>query len=114
MTTLTLDYPPSTNRYWRNWRGRTVKSAEARSYQERAGWLAKAAGMREPLAGDVVLSIRLYRPQRRGDVDNYLKVMLDSLNGIAWHDDDQVVELHVYRHDDRKNPRVEIEVNEIG
>ena len=26
----------------------------------------------------------------RGDVDNYLKTVMDGLNGIAWEDDKQV------------------------
>lgn len=29
----------------------------------------------------------------RGDVDNYVKTILDALNGIAWVDDSQVVKL---------------------
>jgi Holliday junction resolvase RusA-like endonuclease len=29
----------------------------------------------------------------RGDCDNYLKVVLDALNGVAFHDDRQIVHL---------------------
>ena len=31
---FTLPYPPSANRYWRSYRGRVVKSEEARRYSE--------------------------------------------------------------------------------
>lgn len=31
------------------------------------------------------------RPKRKPDIDNVLKVVLDSLNGIAYKDDSQVV-----------------------
>ena len=31
------------------------------------------------------------------DVDNTAKLVLDALNGTAWHDDKQVTELHVKR-----------------
>jgi crossover junction endodeoxyribonuclease RusA len=27
----------------------------------------------------------------RGDIDNYLKLVMDGLNGVAWDDDKQVV-----------------------
>jgi len=29
----------------------------------------------------------------RGDLDNYVKTVLDGLNGIAWKDDSQVVKI---------------------
>ena len=35
------------------------------------------------------------RPTRKPDADNIAKVVCDALNGLAWHDDSQVVMLHV-------------------
>lgn len=29
----------------------------------------------------------------RGDIDNYMKTVLDGLNGVAWDDDIQVVQV---------------------
>lgn len=29
----------------------------------------------------------------RGDLDNYVKTVLDALNGVAWIDDKQVVKI---------------------
>jgi Holliday junction resolvase RusA-like endonuclease len=29
----------------------------------------------------------------RGDIDNYVKTILDALNGVAWRDDSQVVKV---------------------
>lgn len=29
----------------------------------------------------------------RGDLDNYVKTVLDALNGVAWDDDSQVVKI---------------------
>lgn len=36
---------------------------------------------------------RVLRPDKKPDMDNILKVVLDALNGVAYVDDKQVVEL---------------------
>jgi Holliday junction resolvase RusA-like endonuclease len=41
-------------------------------------------------------SLRRYRPSRP-DSDNVGKAVLDAGNGILWHDDAQVVVLHVVK-----------------
>lgn len=33
----------------------------------------------------------------RGDIDNYVKLVMDGLNGIAYDDDNQIVYLEVYK-----------------
>jgi crossover junction endodeoxyribonuclease RusA len=104
---LRLPYPPSANRYWRVWRGRAVKSTEARAYQAQVKLMNPGGAA---FVTPVAVSIRVYRPAKRGDVDNAIKVLLDSLKGIAFVDDKQVVELHAYRFDDKHNPRAEVEI----
>ena len=106
---LTLPYPTSANRYWRNVRGRMVRSAEATAYKKHIGRLCMAAGI-EPLTGNVRLVLDLYRPQRSGDLDNFLKVLGDALIGWAYIDDKQIIEIHARRFDDKDNPRVEVTV----
>lgn len=107
----TLPYPPSTNVYWRVFRGRAVLSAEAKKYKA----TVKVLLAKHPiLSGPVALTAYVYRPQRSGDLDNRLKVLGDALNGVIWADDKQVVEIHAYRHDDKANPRVEIEVTALA
>lgn len=105
---LVLPYPPTANLYWRVWRGRAVKSNEARKYQKDVRLKAIAAGAACPMAGPVVLEILLCRPRRIGDLDNGLKVALDALKGILFIDDGQVVEIHARRCEDPGNPRLEV------
>jgi Holliday junction resolvase RusA-like endonuclease len=33
----------------------------------------------------------------RGDIDNYVKLIMDGLNGVAYDDDNQIVYLEVYK-----------------
>ena len=113
---LTLPYPPSANNYWRlgfigrNKKRPTIfKTKEARDYQQNARRTAAMQGA-EPVVGNVDLSLKLFRPAKRGDLDNTLKVLLDALKGVAYIDDNQVIGITATRHDDASNPRVEIEM----
>jgi len=108
---LSLPLPPSANDNWTVVRGRMVKTKVAKEYQALAGWVAKEQGLREPLVGEVVLSVWVYRKAKRGDLDNYFKVLLDALQGIAYANDSQIVELHAYRReDDDKQGYVIVEI----
>lgn len=52
-------------------------------------------------------------PTVKPDSDNIAKIILDSLNGLAFLDDKQVTELYVYKaYDD--NPRVVIRLSEVN
>lgn len=106
---LTLPYPPSVNAIWRVFRNRIIKAKAGREYAKRVQ-LEASAQEAVPLDGPVAVSVTAYRPQKRGDLDNTLKAAFDALNGVAWGDDSQVVELHAWRMDDKTNPRLEVHV----
>ena len=81
-----------------------------------------------PLSGPVALAVVIYlpmpasipkrerltaRPERRPDLDNYVKVAMDGLSPL-WHDDAQVVELHAEkRYAVDSAPRWEIAVEAL-
>lgn len=114
MTKLILPFPPSANRYWRHDRGHIHRSDEANAYINAVGWLCKEREL-APVSGDVVLTIDIYRPAKRGDLDNTLKVLIDALRGFAYVDDKQVAEIHAKRHEDKENPRAVVRVtNAVG
>ena len=52
-------------------------------------------------------------PTKKPDADNVAKVILDSLNDIAFHDDSQIVELTVIKRWTEENERVEFELEVI-
>lgn len=97
---ILLPYPVSANRYWRSFRGMTVRSKEASEYKRIAAHEAFVAGLRA-VDGPVSVAITLH-PKRtkagkasatRMDLDNCIKVTLDALNGVAYRDDKQVIRL---------------------
>lgn len=106
---LSLPYPPSVNAIWRVFRNRIIKAKAGREYAKRVQLEAQQQNA-VPLDGPVFVSVTAYRPQKRGDLDNTLKAAFDALNGVAWQDDSQVVELHALRLDDKHNPRLEVDV----
>lgn len=46
---------------------------------------------------------------KRPDGDNILKICMDALNGVAFYDDAQIIEMSISKHYS-DNPRVEIEI----
>ena len=52
-------------------------------------------------------------PQKKPDSDNIAKIILDSLNKIAFDDDSQVVELKVFKRWTEELERIELELEEI-
>lgn len=114
MSGIWLPWPPSANRYWRHYRGRMVVSAEAKAYQELAWVDAWAAGLR-PIDEPVGLECVFCPPdQRRRDLDNCLKVLIDALQGVAYHDDRQIIELHARFGPEYPHGAVEVKLYAMG
>lgn len=103
-----LPVPPSANRWWRNVNGRMVTSAAAREYKQKIPWLCRGRTM-IAAPTPVKVSVRWYREIRSGDLDKRLGVVLDALQGVAYQNDSQVVELHAYRADGQE-ARIEVTV----
>jgi crossover junction endodeoxyribonuclease RusA len=106
---FTLPVPPSANRYWRIYNNRIVVTDEALAYKQEVQLLLRQI---KPLQNDVSVNFTVFRPARRGDLDNFNKILLDSLQGLAYGNDNQIVEIHSFRDDDKINPRVEFLVYE--
>lgn len=106
---FTLPVPPSANRYWRVYRNRIIVTDEAREYKDAIRLLLRNT---IPIKNLVTVNFTVFRPSMRGDLDNYNKVMFDALQGLAYVNDNQIVEIHSYREDDKYNPRVEFLVHD--
>ena len=109
-TRIVLPYPPSINQYYIHAiGGKVILSPEGRAYRDEAKWRANLA-VDYIFHCEIGMEVKLYRPVKRGDIDNPLKALIDSLNGIAYDDDRQIIELHVYRFDDKQHPRAEVTI----
>lgn len=63
--------------------GKVYTPRVTQEYEQRVAWAAKAAGLR-PLEGPVGVRAAFYFASRPpGDLDNYLKALLDGLKGVA-------------------------------
>lgn len=113
---LTIPLPPSVNSYHRSV---TLRSGLAKVLISREGraWKKKAlqlVAMQKPqtFEGSVVVTLTVYFRDKRRDLDNVVKPSLDLLQAAGVLVNDRTVtELHMYRHTDRGNPRVEVTVS---
>ncbi len=109
---LSLPWPPSTNRIWRNFGGRQVIAKPVRMWREKA--LAEALRQGPAGFGDakVGVELRLHPPTRRAlDIDNRAKAVLDMLQDAKVFDDDNQVDvLIIQRGEIQKGGRAVVKV----
>ena len=93
-----LPWPPSVNHYYRHVGPRVLISRDGRRYRERIVSMMRL-GETEKHYGPVELFIELYPPDnRRRDVDNSLKCLLDTFTHAGLYDDDsQICKLTVIK-----------------
>lgn len=108
---LTLDLPTSTNQLYRHVGNKVLLSEKARVYREYAALKVRNQWEAEPLTGDISITYRFYGTN--ADIDNLLKCLQDSLNGICFLDDRQIVELHAYVFRKDSNKHVEVGIQEL-
>ena len=106
--------------------GKFVKDNAKRylSYKNVLGYEAKKH-FKEPLNGPIEMIVVFYMqepkkmpkgrtlPTVKPDIDNMVKGVMDSLNKIAWNDDNQVVKVSMTKLY-AKQPRIYIDVSEFS
>ena len=112
MTTFTVPGQPVPKARARTVRGHSYTPEPTRRYERAVAVLAQAAGLR-PTTAPIVLTVVAYMgDRRRRDVDNIAKAIQDALNGVAYADDSQIVDLHAHKRIDRDYPRAVVTVEE--
>ena len=108
----------------------TYTPSETVQYEKMVKILTHAAG--KPIEGPVRVTIHAYykipesaskaeqndmwygvrRPEKKPDIDNVVKIIMDGMNGAAYKDDKQVVEIVAKKYYDYK-PQVIVEVEPL-
>jgi len=67
-----------------------------------------------PLEGELFLDMKIYfGDKRKRDIDNYSKIVLDSMNKTVYDDDHQIKKMHIEKFYDKIKPRVEVTIKKI-
>lgn len=82
-----------------------------KSYQKQIMTQYTGTPLKTPLKAVLAL---WHGTKRLSDIDNFNKLVLDSLTGLVYEDDSQIIELAIRKRYDKANPRVEIEITEYG
>lgn len=90
--------PVSVNHLYSSARsGRRRITAKGWAWKDTVCYIAKQA-LEKPCTGPVILEITYIFPDnRRRDVTNYDKAILDALKGVAYDDDNQIVSIAIHK-----------------
>lgn len=84
--------------YPSNRNGRRFLSNEGAAYKGEIIWAAKEAMRGADLMGRTKVTLEFFfNNKRRRDLDNCIKLLLDSMTGIVYKDDSDIQEIHAYR-----------------
>lgn len=127
---FTIPLQPKPKQRPQHGKGNTFTPKETREYEQIVGFYARRA-IKQPLEGAIRVKVDFYipipkswsekkkrlaeageiRPASRPDLDNLEKALFDGMNGIAWIDDAQVVEVH--KAEWYGEPRTDVEISEV-
>lgn len=116
MQLITLSGNPlSTNNIYRHRGNITYMTRKGREMKNSYQWEAKTQWQGfKCLTGALEIWISLhFKDKRVYDIDNFGKLLLDSLTGIVWNDDRQIQKMTVEKFYDKEKPRIEIKILEL-
>lgn len=103
--------PKSTQHIYGHTGHRVYMTTEGKALKEDYQWQVKSQYRGKPKTGDIDLRVELFfGDNRKRDIDNYNKILLDAFTGILWEDDSQIISLLIIKNKDLKNPRIELQL----
>lgn len=120
MIELTLPYPPSVNAYWRSVRvgnrNQVLVSKAGRDFQHKVRLAVLIARAVKQYSGRLIVEVMLHpADNRKRDIDNSLKSLLDALGKSGVYlDDSQIDRLVVSRHEQCPGGKCLVKVIPVG
>lgn len=109
ITFYTKPVPVNQKYFVRN--GRNILSNKYRQAKGDLALETRSQWNSEPLGRNVELNIiQYFGDKRKRDIDAYLKILLDSMEGIVYLNDNQINAMHVFKEYDKENPRIDIQI----
>lgn len=111
-----LPYPPSTNMYYRSFRGRVCQHKSVIEYKNEVCRIMKSLNLfDEKLTDRLAVTIDIHAPtKRKYDIDNRIKAVFDSLQFSGFiEDDEQIDDLRVRRKEKIKGGVVVVSVDKL-
>lgn len=91
-----------------------IKNKDANKFAEYLRLEAMRQKCINIMEGDVAMKVDFcFRGKRDKDIDSILKLLLDTLNGIMYKDDKQIIDLHIRKHRDQEEDEIVVLVEEI-
>ena len=114
LVTLHLPWPPTANTYWRHSQGRHYISAKGIAYRKEVDLKVRIFAGVFPKEAKIAVHIDAFPPDnRRRDLDNLCKCLLDSLQKAGVYEDDfQIDELSLKRQP-HKEGKVIVYINKL-
>lgn len=103
--------PIPLNQKYSIWNNRNIRSKKWKEAEEALRFEIQSQWKGNVKTGAVQLSIVFYfGDKRRRDIDAYIKILLDCMEGVVYEDDVQINEMHCVKEYDKERPRTEIRV----
>lgn len=117
MLKIKLPYPPSTNRYYRIFKGRMLISRDGRAYRKLVLLCVKMKMMCKNLKEPVKMYIEAFPPDnRKRDIDNIQKPLIDALEKAEVFINDSQIKLLISekKESNKEDPHVNVYINTYG
>jgi len=104
--------PPSVNSYYKRYRRKVVisEAGQAFKWEMQVAWNNSPYRDFNPTPYPVILEADFYFPRNNRDIDNPLKALFDSLEGLAYENDKQIQRMTITKAVDKKKPRTVIRI----